>query len=151
MNIDGRVNVKFSFSRELWTSNRHVFNNNKPNGPGLMTMTDFFCLMIFVTLMSGAPDWAGQWSGRLCWSEALGWPQRGCWPRWRPSHCVCCPCGHSWGISMLFCKFFWNSDLKLYLDKKLYLAVFEMKGELPDIITALSLSLKMVWDFNLIY
>ena len=28
-----------------------------------------------------------------------------------------------------------------YLDRKLYLAVFEMKGELPDIITALSLSL----------
>ena len=45
---------------------------------------------------------------------------------------------------MLFGKFFWNSDLELYLDKKLYLAVFEMKGELPDIITALSLSLKMV-------
>ena len=31
-----------------------------------------------------------------------------------------------------------------YLDKKLYLAVLEMKGELPDIITALSLSLKML-------
>ena len=31
-----------------------------------------------------------------------------------------------------------------YLERKLYLAVLEMKGELPDIITALSLSLKLI-------
>ena len=31
-----------------------------------------------------------------------------------------------------------------YLERKLYLAVLEMKGELPDIITALSLSLQLI-------
>ena len=30
----------------------------------------------------------------------------------------------------------------LYLDRKLYLAAFDMNGELPDIMTALSLSLR---------
>ena len=43
------------------------------------------------------------------------------------------------------CNFWteWLLAFTIHLDKKLYLAVFEMKGELPDIITALSLSLKI--------